>query len=310
MWQIPHSVARDLYRYTREILKYTQNTHTATCWAEQRPSNGGHTHIVKWHSVKIPDSISGLSQVPDPGESPGWENTCSGSQVSRCCTGWHWWTRDLVTDELRDTGPHDILVTMTRMSWCHGHLNTSTVRHPPSVTEPHLRQAVQCLSVYIYTCLAVVLSCLTVCVFLRFYFDNQTIIMLTLHSQETPNNTDQVGATVVTWLSRWARDTWHLCHESVAPVVTSGLLSLLAEDHQSSHLGGQRAPSCVLFWPKQDNSSDFCVAWSPWHNMQKVDIKITRLFSFVETRSKNLSAPWVVSSALITQIWWYDQIRG
>ena len=48
MWQIPHSVARDLYRYRREILKYTQNTHTATCWAEQRPSNGGHTHIVKW----------------------------------------------------------------------------------------------------------------------------------------------------------------------------------------------------------------------------------------------------------------------
>ena len=36
--------------------------------------------------------------------------------------------------------------------------------------------------------------------------------------------------------------------------------------------------------------------------MQKVDIKITMLFSFVETRNKNLSALKVVSSALITQI--------
>ena len=42
--------------------------------------------------------------------------------------------------------------------------------------------------------------------------------------------------------------------------------------------------------------------------MQKVDIKITMLFSFVETRNKNLSALKVVSSALITQIWSGDKL--
>ena len=182
-------------------------------------------------------ALAGRTLAPVP-RCPGAALTLMDTRLGHGWAAWH--------GSSWHPGDHDTDVMMSR---CHGHLNTSTVRHPPSVTEPHLRQARHCLSVYIYTCLAVVLNCLTVCVFLRFYFDNQTIIMLTLHSQETPNNTDQVGATVVTWLSRWARDTWHLCHESVAPVVTSGLLSQLAGDHQSSHLGGQRALICVLFWP-------------------------------------------------------------
>ena len=153
------------------------------------------------------------------GESQGWENTCSCSQVSRCgCQvvtdvwTWHgasWHPRD-----------HDADVMMSRLQ---------PTLHPTCHTG-HKR----CLSVYIYTCLAAVLICLNVYVFLRFYFDNpNNNVDPRPHSQETPHKADHSRHVT------GSRDTWHLCHASVAPVVTSCLLSLLSWDHQSPHLRDQ-----------------------------------------------------------------------
>lgn len=157
------------------------------------------------------------------GESHGWENTCSGSQVSRCwtdchetCHGWGVVTRGLMT------------------SWwpwhgCHAVTGTSTLQQ--SEVAPASAWTLHCLSVYIYTCLARCLDLFDCLCFLEILFwqsnNNNVDPSLPRNSQ-----TDQFGATCVTWLSR-ERDTWHLCHESVAPVVTSGLLSLLNRDHQS-----------------------------------------------------------------------------
>ena len=132
------------------------------------------------------------------GESYGWENTCSGSQVSRCCTDWHeTWSRVMC----RVTGPHDILVTMTRMSWCHGHLNTSTVISHTCVKLDILAVFV-CLYLHLSSPVSDLLDCLCFLEILFWQSNNNNV------DPSLPRNsqTDQFGATCVTWLS-WERVT-------------------------------------------------------------------------------------------------------
>ena len=157
------------------------------------------------------------------GESHGWENTCSGSQVSRCCTDWHeTWSRVMC----RDTGPHDILVTMTRMSWCHGHLNTSTVI---SHTCVKLDIAVfVCLYLHLSSPVSDLLDCLCFLEILFWQSNNNNV------DPSLPRNsqTDQFGATCVTWLS-WERVTHDTSVTRAWLLLSPPVCCLCSRDHQS-----------------------------------------------------------------------------
>ena len=119
-----------------------------------------------------------IESVAWSGESHGWENTCSGSQVSRCCTDWH--------ETCHGWGVETRGLMTSWWPWhgCHAVTGTSTLQQ--SWVAPASSWTWHCL--YLHLSSPVSWS-VWLFVFSWFYFDNQTIIMLTLHSQETPQLT-------------------------------------------------------------------------------------------------------------------------
>ena len=248
------SSSRSLSIRERNPKIHTKYSHPPPCWADQRPSNGGHstecqvkftvgsmTQHQAWVRCLVPEkAMSGRTLAPVP--------RCPGAALpdTRLGHGWADVTRVLMTSWWPWHGCHDVT-----MSWSPQHFNSQTV--PPQSQQSH-------------TCVTLV-TALFVCLYLHLsgrcldLFDCLCFLEI-LFGQSNNNNVDpslprnsptyQIGAILVTWLSRGSRDTWHLCHESVAPVVTSGPLSQLERDHQSSHLRDRGARILVLFWPKQD----------------------------------------------------------
>ena len=126
------SSPRSLSIQQRNPKIHTKYSHPPPCWADQRPSNGGHSTECQ---VKL--TVWSMTQH-QAWVRCGWfrRKPSLGEHLLRFPGGQvlHWRTRDLVTDELTwhgsswHPGDRDTDVMMSR---CHGHLNTSTVRQSP-----------------------------------------------------------------------------------------------------------------------------------------------------------------------------------
>ena len=129
------SSPRSLSIRERNPKIHTKYSHPPPCWADQRPSNGGHSPEcqVKFTVGSMTQHQAWVrSQVPGSGESQVWENTCSGSQVTSCPGaaltdtrlghGWADVTRALMTSWWPWHGCHDVT-----MSWSPQHFNSHLV---------------------------------------------------------------------------------------------------------------------------------------------------------------------------------------
>ena len=145
------SSPRSLSIRERNPKIHTKYSHPPPCWADQRPSNGGHSTECQ---VKL--TVWSMTQH-QAWVRRGWfrRKPSLGEHLLRFPGGQvlHWRTRDLVTDDELTwhgsswhPGDRDTDVMMSR---CHGHLNTSTVRQF-SVTEPHLHHAALFVCLYLH----------------------------------------------------------------------------------------------------------------------------------------------------------------